>query len=167
MIRFHKIAACALVALCACIPSLKLSAQESVKQQDGTVLNERYLYAIVDVSWRKFEQVMITVDYGQEPSRSRNEVLESRTRVRYFPSIVSVLNWLSANGWNLQQIIGDYNGSPEGGSSTTFKYLVRKNVTGMTESDVNRQFDLFSSKDYRRPLDGIHSVQDKRGNFPE
>lgn len=154
------------MALCACIPSLKLSAQDHPVEGDILTLNERFIYAIVDVSWRRFEQVMIEVDYGQEPSWSRNQVLESRTGVRYFPSIVSVLNWLSANGWNLQQSTGNYSASA-GSGSTSFKYLVRKNVTGMSESEVNRQFGIFSSKDHRRPIESVHPVQDKHGNFPE
>ena len=167
MTTFQQIAACALVTLYVCIPSFKLSAQVLTEADSyHAALNERYIYAVMKFQRLRYDRYRITVDYGQEPSSSRDHVLSSRTGIRYFSSTAEALNWLSANGWNLQQVIADYSASEEGGS-TSFSYLIRKNVTGMPASEINRQFNLFSSQKNRRSLDGLQPQQDKNGNFPE
>lgn len=166
MTPFQQIAACALVAFFTTFPSLPGSAQDSAKPAGSPAVNERYIYAVVEMQRLRYDRYRITVDYGQEPSAFRDHVLDSRTSIRHFSSTAEVLNWLSTNGWNLLQVIGDYDATAEGGS-TSFSYLIRKNVTGMTASEINRQFNLFSSQKNRRSLDGLQPQQDKDGNFPE
>lgn len=128
--------------------------QEQTQIQD----QQSYIYCKVSFLYVTLRgKCDIYVDFGQFESKLLPDTMNMVCGIEEFNSEMAALNWLSRHGWELYMCCPITN--PEEVKNNS--YIMRMNVTGLTETEINEHIAIFNHKE-------AHSVvqQNLDGTFP-
>lgn len=116
--------------------------------------NETYIYCKAGFYFSISGKCDLVVDYGQYDGKLVPKSVNEKSGVRTFNSEMAAINWLSMNGWELHMY------RPRINDETDYeRYILRMNVTGMSEEEINKRLAIFEGKDAYPP-------QNPDGTFP-
>lgn len=102
--------------------------------------SKSYIYCEVDLVHIGGGRYEIVVDYGQHDNKLFPKTLNDKCLIPAFNSEMAVINWMSRNGWELFL----FNPHINDGSGND-KYIMRMDVTGLTEEEINQRLVLFQA----------------------
>lgn len=120
---------------------------------------QSYIYCKVSIVYMTVRgKCDIYVDFGQFESKLLRDTMNMTCDMKEFNSEMAALNWLSRNGWELFQ----YSQVMDPEESNPARYIMRMNVTGLTEAEINERIAVLCKK-------GVPSAkpQNPDGTFPE
>ena len=135
--------------ICACFVLIGSAVAQVAEQRE-------YIYCTVDFSDNPNRKCEIFVDFGQHMKKLLPDTVNDRRLMGQFNSEMAAINWMSRNGWELFM----YRPHMSEGSSY-IKYVMRMDVTGMTEEQINSKLTMFVM-----PTEGVRPPQNPDGSFP-
>lgn len=135
--------------ICACFILIG-SAMAQIPEQ------REYIYCSVDFINSPVGRCEIIVDFGQQIKKLFSDTVNDRRFMGQFNSEMAAINWMSRNGWELFM----HNPHINEGTSN-IKYVMRMDVTGMTEEQINSKLAMFVF-----PTTGVRPPQNPDGSFP-
>lgn len=135
--------------ICACFVLIGSAVAQVAEQRE-------YIYCTVDFSDNPNRKCEIFVDFGQHMKKLLPDTVNDRRLMGQFNSEMAAINWMSRNGWELFM----YRPHMSEGSSY-IRYVMRMDVTGMTEEHINSKLTMFVM-----PTDDVRPPQNPDGSFP-
>lgn len=120
---------------------------------------QSYIYCKVSFTYMTIRgKCDIYVDFGQFESKLLPDTMNMTCDMDEFNSEMAAVNWLSRNGWELFL----YRPVINSDESNTNRYIMRMNVTGLTEAEINERIAVLYKKDAPAA-----KPQNPDGTFPE
>ena len=135
--------------ICACFVLIGSAVAQVAEQRE-------YIYCTVDFSDNPNRKCEIFVDFGQHMKKLLPDTVNDIRLMGQFNSEMAAINWMSRNGWELFM----YRPHMSEGSSY-IRYVMRMDVTGMTEEQINSKLTMFIM-----PTDDVRPPQNPDGSFP-
>ncbi|MBQ6878781.1 MAG: hypothetical protein IJN52_01080 [Bacteroidales bacterium] len=135
--------------ICACFVLIGSAIAQTAEQRE-------YIYCTVDFSDNPNRKCEIFVDFGQHMKKLLPDTVNDKRLMGQFNSEMAAINWMSRNGWELFM----YRPHMSEGSSY-IRYIMRMDVTGMTEEQINSKLTMFVM-----PTEGVRPPQNPDGSFP-
>ena len=135
--------------ICACFVLIGSAVAQVDEQRE-------YIYCTVDFSDNPNRKCEIFVDFGQHMKKLLPDTVNDRRLMGQFNSEMAAINWMSRNGWELFMFRPHMS---EG--SSYIRYVMRMDVTGMTEEQINSKLTMFVM-----PTDDVRPPQNPDGSFP-
>lgn len=106
-----------------------------------------YIYCKINGNSTLSSKLRIEVDYGQPTSTLEDtKMRDEKGKYREFNSMINALNWFATQGWELQE---SYASLSDGESGTRY-YILRRNVAGLSEQEIDGAYSIFRTKrDFR------------------
>lgn len=103
--------------------------------------NETYIYCKARFYFTLTGRCDLVVDYGQFNGKMIPTSVNEMVGLKSFNSEMAAINWLGINGWELLMY------RPRLSDDTDYeRYILRMNVTGLSEEEINKRLAIFSGE---------------------